>query len=492
LARDAGRETYIQNMTNKNENVSWGPIDFQFNADYTVTGTVEIKTETYLSSIMGKDTLKAGILSEAIAGDSRPFEVVLVLDNTTSMFDGSRMEDMREAAKAFTEIMYTSSPNPELTRISIIPTAALVNINVERPAKWNAAVDKNVKRPPAQTAAGSRKIPPAAFEDRSKYLLHPENGSNLSNADLAEMFEPVEWRGCIRAADNERKVSKSGFVQGKLNDTPVGNGLMRWPVAALQPEKNSIWVNESPPPPPPPPPPSPPPPPPPPPVPNVQGSIDPWQDAPGQAMTRNVSGSYFSGWVQNCTQYDTQNGFKGARNAYVAKTENCTTNNKKESTGTIKACVSDPNEFKYFASGGKACEWQEDIFPWDKAKPVSGPQFNCPTAMLGLSESPKQVYDKLDHMYPVPGGTQIDVGLMWGLRALSPRKQWTDFFGYDAGSEPLPFNKSDQRKIMIVLTDGSNSAPYHYEGYYGCYDDKNRGNAGPCRRVIRQISILKG
>lgn len=463
LARDAGELAYLQNMDSSTKNVSWGAIDFQFNTDFTVTGTVKITTQTYLSALMGKNQLNANVLREAIAGDSRPFEIVLVLDNTTSMFEGTRMEDMREAAKAFTEIMYTSSPNPELTRISVIPTAALVNINVERPAQWDAAVDKNAKRPPAQNAAGSRKVPPPTFDDRSKYLLHPEDGSYLSKAKLEEIFTPVEWRGCVRAADNERKVSKSGFVQGKLNDTPVGNGLMRWPAAWLEPEKPTRWVNESPPPPPPPPP-------------GVQGSLDDVWQGHGMGRIEQVSGSYFQGNVLRCNPSDVQHGYPGARNVYMPETSDCSDHGKKEKTGTLKACVSDPNEFECFASGGKACEWQEDIFPWNEAKPISGPQFNCPTAMLGLSESPKQVYDKLDHMYPVPGGTQIDVGLMWGLRALSPRKQWTNFFGYHAGSEPLPFNKSDQRKIMIVLTDGSNSAPYHYEGYY----DTNRGNAWPC------------
>lgn len=195
---------------------------------------------------------------------------------------------------------------------------------------------------------------------------------------------------------------------------------------------------------------------------------------------RQVSSTYFSGWVTNCTQYDEQAGIAGARNAYMKETGDCTSDNKKEKTGTIQACVSDPNEFEYFASGKKACDWQPDIFPWDEPRPVSGPQFNCPTAMLGLSENPQQVYDKLDHMYPVPGGTQMDVGIMWGLRALSPRKEWVDFFGYDNDAKPRDFSLTENRKIMIVLTDGENVAPYHYEGYYGCFDDTDRWNAGPC------------
>lgn len=501
-AQKAAQKTFYENLTDDSQAMSWQTPSFTITDDYKVQGSVNITTDTIFSGIMGRDKNRANVFSEAEIGDERPFEIVLVLDNTTSMFEGTRMEDMRDAAKLFTEIMYTSSPNPDLTRISVIPTASLVNINVEKPAVWTVTNDAGYTAPPSPPAAGSRAQPKPAFEDRSKYVEDPDDGSFMTKSELDDMFSPVEWRGCVRAADNERKVTSGGFVTQKLTDASVLG--MRWPAAWLKPEKAMIWVDEtppsppppppppspspppsgtptSPPPPPPPKPPAPPPPPPPPPTPPIQGSLDPWMLQGPTASTRKVSGSYFKDWVQNCQQYDEQDGIKGARNAYVAETENCTIDSKDRKTGTIKACVSDPNEFQYFASGEKACEWQKDILPWDQFRPVSGPQFNCPTAMLGLSESPKQVNEKLDHMYPVPGGTQMDVGLMWGLRALSPRKQWVDFFGYDTGKEPLAFNDETNRKVMILLTDGENKAPFHYEGYYGCFNDTDRWNAGPCK-----------
>jgi hypothetical protein len=83
-------------------------------------------------------------------------------------------------------------------------------------------------------------------------------------------------------------------------------------------------------------------------------------------------------------------------------------------------------------------------------------------------------------MYPVQGGTQADIGLMWGLRALSPRSTWSSFFGTTGDQEPKPFKDAGVRKIMILLTDGKNEAPYHFEGYYGCNESGDRGAAGKC------------
>lgn len=496
-AKLAGAETFNLDMSDSTKWVSWTNLDFQQVGNNRIQASVDLSTPTTFSGIMGVTEIKGRVETEVEAGDDRPFEIVLVLDNTTSMFSGTRMEDMREAAKIFSEIMFASSNKRELTRISVIPTAALVNINVEAPARWNDAVDLGLSRTAAPSAAGSGLTPPAPFESRTKYLRHPDTGSAMTQSQLDDMFEPVEWRGCIRAADNERKISSGGIVQGSLTDGDVTG--MRWPAAWLKPERQTRWVNETPPsssppppppppagppppsPPPPPPPPSPPPPPPPPPAPGIQGSIDQWlPKLDGIDYVRKVSSTYFKGHVSRCTRWHTQDGVNGARNVYVAETEDCSNHWKKKKTGEIKACVSDPNEFEYNADGGRICAWENNFLPWDQLRPVSGPQFNCPTAMLGLTESPAQVYAKLDHMYPVPGGTQMDVGLMWGLRALSPRNSWTDFFGYDSAAEPRAFNDSSHRKIMILLTDGENAAPYHYEGYYGCYDDTSRGSAGPC------------
>jgi Flp pilus assembly protein TadG len=469
-----------------------------------LTGTATVASPTTFAAIIGQETMEATVSSEAQSGDTMGFEIILVLDNTTSMFEGTRMEDMRGSAKTFVERVFSESADPSAVRVGVIPTASLININVEAPRAFNLLTDASLAATPAQPAAGSRTSPNPSFESREKYLRHPESNAALNVSSTRDLFEPVDWRGCVRAAAGERIVNSAGNVTGKLTDDAVPS--MRWPVSRVDNERIYYWVDETPatppetekpvgpedpgddstppvsppPPPPPPPPPSPPPPAP----PGVQGSLDYLVPNYGrqflESQIENARATYFKGKVLACEQYHTQYGHNGARNVYISKNQDCTTTNKSKQTGTIEACVSDPNEFDFISSGGKLCAWESDILPWDSLKPISGPNLNCPTAMLGLSSSPSQVFEKLDHMYPVPGGTQMDVGMMWALRALSPKSAWTDFFGYSAGNKPQAFEGDTTRKMVILLTDGANAAPWHYEGYYGCLEGNSRTQAGAC------------
>lgn len=93
------------------------------------------------------------------------------------------------------------------------------------------------------------------------------------------------------------------------------------------------------------------------------------------------------------------------------------------------------------------------------------PNIGCPTPMLGLSGNREQVIDTLERMKPVYGGTHADVGLRWGLRALSPSNGWPAFFG--ATTSPGAWN-STTKKVAVLITDGKNEAASPYTGFWDC------------------------
>ena len=219
-----------------------------------------------------------------------------------------------------------------------------------------------------------------------------------------------------------------------------------------------------------------------------------WLSARYRPAALQCVNTVYSGLVA-CTQSPALHA-NGTLNAYFNRPRDCSSardaSNRPILSSTLPACLSDPNERDYLNAGGAICSWEIDAFPnylgtrqttpvWTRAVPISGPNLNCPVSILPLSGNRKQVLDKLDEMYPVPGGTQADVGLLWGLRILSPNTYWKQFWSLNDQQAPSAFSSSQTHKIAIILTDGKNEAPTQYEGYYGC-TNTGRSAAGNCWR----------
>ncbi|MEM9600376.1 MAG: hypothetical protein AAF926_05090, partial [Pseudomonadota bacterium] len=371
------------------------------------------------------------------------------LDNTTSMFRQSRFNQMRTAAKGFVNDLFDNPENQGRTAISIVPWATLVNINSERPGGLDASSAANR----AVGADGRRVVPNNPFEDRTRYLLEPEDDRPYARDQMERDFAPVTWRGCIRSAPGERRVSGGGSVTRALTDAPVSG--MRWHASFIEPELETVRA------------------------PTGLGDDDDDDDDGRDDDDDDIimaSVSIPDGEALRCTQRPE----RGGGNIHLDVTRACSTGDNRPVDRIAEACVSDPNEFEYFRRGGRACPWQEDIFPWTSRRNISGPNQNCPVAMLGLSRDRGQIIDKLDEMHPATGGTHMDLGLMWGLRALSPQPAWTNFFGHDT---PAEYDDEQTRKVLILLSDGENIAPGAIEGYYGCTEGDTRGAAGPCWRA---------
>lgn len=486
-------------------------INLKLLGDNQLEFTADVAVKTSFAKFLGYTEFNVDVLAVVSAGQARITEIVLALDNTSSMFwGGGRFVLMRDAAKDFTTKMFNQTADPTLLKISVVPWAATVNIKSERAATPSATPVSIA----SVDAAGSGLVPTAPFNSRLTYVKHPETGTPFFSTLVVDtMFAPVEWRGCIRAADNERKVNSSGVITDTLTDAPPA--VMRWPASYLdyrndtaghtkktncrqEPRSHSHGGGN-----------------------NgnndddddggptgpggTQASLDGTQFASDLTRTAEfVAGDQLAhnamrqvcdtewipvngGGVPWCDSW----GDSGKANAYWPVDQPCS-NNGQVANKTKKACVSDPNEFAYFADGGDACDWEDEdeIFPWDEHKPIYGPNLNCPTAMLPLSSNRRQVVRKLDHMYPVPGGTHADVGLMWALRALSPRTSWNTFWGATTEQAPMAFNSEAGRKIVILLTDGENRAAADYEGYWGCTRTWRPGGVGGCWRPdsVKKVS----
>ena len=398
-----------------------------------IQATVRSNLPLAFGGLFGRSDVDITTRSSASGGGPQNVEIVLALDNTGSMFRNNRFNLMRSATKNFVNDLYDDATGPGQTYVGIVPWATTVNINSERPGGFDTS--RAASRSPG--ADGTRTVPNAPFQDRVRYLLEPEEEVNYDPADLERDFAPVEWRGCIRSAPGERRVSNAGTVQSPLTDDVVRG--FRWHASLIEPQLRDFAAPAS-----------------------FTGATNPV----------NAGFTINAGRIVQCSQPDASN----FNNVHMDVDRACINTANSNRIDLVEACVSDPSEFEYFRRGGAACPWQRDIFPWTFQRPISGPNQNCPVAMLGLSQDRAQLVDKLDEMYPVTGGTHMDVGLTWGLRMLSPRSEWANFFGQD---RPTAYDDASTRKVLVLLTDGQNIAPL-IEGYYGCARNQQRGAAGPC------------
>lgn len=94
---------------------------------------------------------------------------------------------------------------------------------------------------------------------------------------------------------------------------------------------------------------------------------------------------------------------------------------------------------------------QEKTCKYNRAWPSAGrpgPNYMCdPRALQPLTQTQGQVISSIDNMQ-ADGMTNILEGVMWGWRVLSPGEPFTE--GRD-------YSVTDNRKYMIVMTDGANT-----------------------------------
>jgi Flp pilus assembly protein TadG len=459
LATTAGTAMFKSNLTDSGPPLTEQQVDFTFDKNenrVTATGYSNCKTAFggLLHVFGGEDIdhVRLRVYGEAQGSDPRRLEIVLSLDNTGSMFDtggsgAGRFNLMRSAAKNFVNTMFDNQSLPNKMYIGVIPWTTTVNINMERPI---AAFEPAAYSAPEVGFDGTRTTPPAAFQDFRQYLKFPLNhtlltgdtanptwaalgGVNVNPANATHlaafnaMFAPVSWRGCIRGATGEVAVSSGGVVTSTITDAPPA--LMRWTVDAVEPILRT------------------------------------WTSGSNSGRLRCGTGSN--------SQDD------GTYNAYMDKVRPCRTTSSTTTNSNSVACVSDAYEFAWLASNAQ-CSYRIVTIPRTSLTQMFGPNVNCVTPMQGLSGSREQTLKTLNRMYPGSDGTQQEVGLLWGLRMLSPRATWVSFFGHNGNNTPTAYNTNDTRKILILLTDGDNNAATKWEGYWGCTQTGTR-NSGSGR-----------
>ncbi len=136
--------------------------------DVSATATVDM-TFLRMAQIENIDvTAQAGAIRK-----ENKLEVAMVLDNTGSM-SGSKIQDLREAARTFVDILFAQDDAEEFVKIGLVPFTNAVRLN-NPPASW------------LDTEGGSS--------------IHGENLDLAEGQTLFDLHDDlgVAWSGCVRA-----------------------------------------------------------------------------------------------------------------------------------------------------------------------------------------------------------------------------------------------------------------------------------------------------
>ena len=467
------------------------------------------RVELIFSGFLPGDFNRVDTHSVVDVGVPLPTELALVLDNTSSMFqkDGrpqTRFTQLRDAAKTFTHTLFDAAQqaNVDFLRMSVVPWTTTVNVRGEAP----------------RVADYSGKTGIASIADRGSQLqvANPVDRSGRVNVNAAT-FGDIGWRGCISGSGEAQNPSDAGGMSWNALGVPSPVLSQSWigfgDVKPVQ-YQDCKWTcrddgntncgggggggN---------------------PGGGTQGFYDLLRRTVPQVAPARIFGDRLKQAVdsdvqnacQTCSSSDCvtktrdqlvcdtyerqiscwQDIAMGRRNPYVDRpavcaSDACLTRGSNYPKISIGPCVGDPNEPGIKSGALKWCPWVAQT-NWTQQDPITGPNINCPTPMLGLSGNRRQVLETLDRMTPVPGGTHADVGLRWGLRTMSPNGAWPEFFGL---TKPPAAFRGQERKIMVLITDGENQQAIDYPGYWGCSSTSNPGcSTSPDKARLDQMML---
>ena len=381
-------------------------------------------------SLVGFDEMTTHIISQ-VTRKKLYVEVAMVLDNSGSMDDYSRMTNLKSAATCATNILFFGTCHPNgtehkspNTKIGIVPFTTFVNVGTgNRNASW-------------MDQSGASPVSSMNFDD-------DDNDNNPYTAvvnrwTLYDQLSDVSWEGCVESRP-------SPYDTDDTTPEIANPSTLFVPTFAPDESDNDTfsqgWYN-------------------------YRYYNDYLDDSPSSCYhvrgTCSRSYSYYYGYT------------------YRLSLANGTT-----LTGGTNVCsCSGGYPCSYSSSSAQGLsvrEKQERVCKYSGSvgylSSDKGPNADCPALpILPLTDSPSTVTTEISNMN-ANGGTNIQAGAIWGFRTLSPTEPFTQGRDYNTATA----------KVMIIMTDGQNwsnvmngniNNNYYYTWYGFMHPDADRTRIG--------------
>jgi hypothetical protein len=379
----------------------------------TVVLATEVKDKVSFGGLLGLKSMTLKATAET-KGAAETLEVALVLDNSGSMDEGTRIEDLRAASAKFIEVLHEDEIVRKKVSVAVVPFSSSVNVGSEH---LNAS-----------------------WIDSGTSSIHAENLNTYGDSGAPSTRQQVyallqagyKWKGCVETRTGGMDVTdappqagnpQSLFTPMFAPDEPDNwyyQHHASWPYANSYLEDDGLDVKVG----------------------------REKRDCTHQKNLSNGQHEWkctrtFCNLSNQCTTYP--NELRMAKTNPNHSYRDAFSGQCAPPAGKQGRVWNQSNTCKYKGGGKK---------PETYASPVYagyGPNFMCDSEpILPLTSLQKDKDDLIDKVEDLPalGGTNILEGLMWGWRVLSDSAPFTQ--GKSGGD-------NDNRKIMVVMTDGQNT-----------------------------------
>ena len=368
----------------------------------SISLTARLDYDTHLAKAIGKDVIPIEVLSEVAMGNLT-IEVALVIDNSGSMSSKSKLASAKSTSKKLVDQMFaagaiSNKANP--VSFSLVPFAASVNIGAGNAGKdwmdingWSTVHNENLDWSTYDIPWGAT----LDIQDKGTHKIAREKLRNSSTWnwktrwDIYDMVD-VDWDGCVEmrpwphnTQDTVQQVS--GLTYGQAASKSHGDGIDALFVPMFAPSEPTYYYT--------------------------------YQNR-GRIRTSYDYYSYGNDYTDDFRKSDNvlfaasnyqRGNYQNTRQDWIWRYQNSHVSNGISGSGF-------------------------------------GPNYSCTSRPLTeLTTNKNTIKNSIDNMI-ANGNTNVQAGVSWGWRTLSPQEPFTGGRSYD---------DVDNRKYLIVLTDGNNT-----------------------------------
>jgi Flp pilus assembly protein TadG len=434
LIQNIGDARIVASVTSATKDVANGTLNLR----------ATIKVATPFVSLIGIKQLDAALQSEATRKKLN-IELTMVLDNSGSMLQQSRMTYLKQAAKCAVNILLHDAPDtncdqpsslPKIpnTYISVVPFTQAVNVGSGNSTQ--AWIDQT----------GISAIANDNFDNDDNDAT-PFTGA-VNRLALYSGLRSHAWKGCVEARPH---TATTAGLHLDTDDTPPTSATPNTLYVPLfAPSNPDTYGNDF--------------------VPQQGGTCTrrkaSWVWT--QTKTRcSNAGNNASNYNKSCGSGTV------TTNTYVLTNELGVVSNPSTAPATVyfNGQTSSVDEYTFVSTGSNQYtntfkrtieydfsprEYQERLCKYANATVSytdgdTGPNVDCPAqAIQPLTDNSSTLLTKIGNMV-AKGGTNIHEGAIWGWRVLSPTAPFSEGGAYTGANS----------KVMILMTDGENTTYYN-------------------------------